>query len=325
MVLNKALVQLSANEQKWLARIIMQDMKIGLWEEQVLGYYHDTAMEVYDSTCDLRYTCAALCDSWRPIDRAATQIRLHGPFAPMLAAQVHHQLTKVEPAMRGNPFAMEMKIDGERMLCHKDGDRIEWYTRSATNYTQKYGPILSPRVVSRVRADKCILDGEVVGWDSVNETFLHFKENRSIAADGGDADGTRTLVYVVFDCVYLEDSHAQALLDQCCAGLADDDPAERRPGPLTALPFRARRDVLEALIQPLPKQLELVRHERVESTDPEQRVGKLMDSFDAALQNMEEGLMVKDLKSAYILGEKARGLQHWVKMKVSESVYSSIQ
>lgn len=32
-------------------------------------------------------------------------------------------------------------------------------------------------------------------------------------------------------------------------------------------------------------------------------------------QNMEEGLVVKDLESQYILGEKARGLQHWVKMK----------
>lgn len=29
---------LSANEQKWLVRIILQDMKIGLREEQILGF-----------------------------------------------------------------------------------------------------------------------------------------------------------------------------------------------------------------------------------------------------------------------------------------------
>jgi len=80
------------------------------------------------------------------------------------------------------------------MLCHKDGDRITWFTRSATNYTGKYGPILTPRVLRHVKVDTCILDGEVVGWDSTQETFLHFKENRSIVTDGGDMDGTRTLV-----------------------------------------------------------------------------------------------------------------------------------
>lgn len=314
------MLQLSANEQKWLARIILQDMKIGLREEQILGFYHEQAMELWDATCDLRYVCGSLCDTGRHIDREATHIRLHRPFTPMLAAQLHHQLHKVEPAMRGHPFAVEMKIDGERMLCHKDGNQVQWFTRSATDYTEKYGPILTPRILRHVKVDKCILDGEVVGWDSAHETFLHFKENRSIVTDGGDMDGTRTLVYVVFDIVYLADPRAPELLEACSAGLADVDPsvaqgAGVKPGPITTLPLGARRDLLEAVVEPEPKKLELVRHTRIESTDPEQRVEKLMDAFEEALQDMEEGLMVKDLSSAYLLGEKARGLQQWCKMK----------
>lgn len=31
---------------------------------------------------------------------------------------------------------------------------------------------------------------------------------------------------------------------------------------------------------------------------------------------MEEGLVVKSLESAYVLGEKSRGLQYWVKVSV---------
>jgi len=133
-------------------------------------------------------------------------------------------------------------------------------------------------------------------------------------------DGTRTLVYVVFDIVYLDDPRAPEVLARCCAGrLADVEPSVAqgrvKPGPITTLPLRARRDLLEAIVEPEPKKLKLVRHTRIESTDPEQRVEKLMDAFEEALQDMEEGLMVKDLTSAYLHGEKARGLQQWCKMK----------
>lgn len=38
-------------------------------------------------------------------------------------------------------------------------------TRSATDYTSKYGPVLTPAVLDGVKATSCILDGEVVGFD----------------------------------------------------------------------------------------------------------------------------------------------------------------
>lgn len=55
-------MQLSANEQKWFARIILQDLKIGVREEGVLGFFHERAQELYDTTSDLRYVCAALSE-----------------------------------------------------------------------------------------------------------------------------------------------------------------------------------------------------------------------------------------------------------------------
>ena len=131
-------------------------------------------------------------------------------------------------------------------------------------------------------------------------------------------DGTRTLVYVVFDVVYLDDPRAPELLACCCAGFADVEPSVAqggvKPGPTTTLSLRARRDLLEAIVEPEQEKLELVHHTRIESADPEQRVEKLMDAFEEVSQDMEEGL-VKDLTSAYLLEGKARGLQQWCKMK----------
>lgn len=37
------------------------------------------------------------------------------------------------------------------------------------------------------------------------------------------------------------------------------------------------------------------------------------------VQNLEEGLMVKDLTSPYVVGEKSRSRQHWIKMKADYS------
>lgn len=293
-------------------------MKIGLREEQILGFYHAQAMSLWNATCDLRYVCSALTDSSRQIDRDALGVQLHRPFAPMLATMLHHQLYKVEPAMHGHPFAVEMKIDGERMLCHKDGGQVEWFSRSATDYTDKYGPMLTPHVIRCVEVEQCILDGEVVGWDYEQETYLSFKENRSIITDD-DHSRRRTLVYIVFDIVYLDDPRASQMLQLNSSDISGTNRDLTKkvvpPGPLTFLPLSKRRNLLEVVVRPEPKKLELVRHRRIESTDAEDRVERLMDAFESALKDMEEGLMVKDLTGSYILGEKARALQLWIKMK----------
>jgi len=44
-VLQKVLTTCSALEQKWIIRIVLKDLKIGLKHERVLKYYHPDAME----------------------------------------------------------------------------------------------------------------------------------------------------------------------------------------------------------------------------------------------------------------------------------------
>ncbi|CAN0326465.1 unnamed protein product, partial [Hapterophycus canaliculatus] len=82
-------------------------------------------------------------------------------FSPMLATNYFYNIDKIVPGFQGRPFCMDVKLDGERMLCHRDGNKVKWFTRNAKDYTDKYGSSLTPHILAGVSAHKCVIDGEV--------------------------------------------------------------------------------------------------------------------------------------------------------------------
>ncbi len=49
----------------------------------------------------------------------------------------------VKNAMKGNAFVMEPKLDGERIICHKNGDHVQLFTRNGNDYSANYLPTLA--------------------------------------------------------------------------------------------------------------------------------------------------------------------------------------
>ncbi len=101
----------SANEQKWLVRIILKDMKIGLKEERVLNYLHPDAVDMYNATSKLRDVCEALKD---PRATYSQSLSPHQILSPMLARRL--PFTKIREILASagpKGFAVEMKLDGE--------------------------------------------------------------------------------------------------------------------------------------------------------------------------------------------------------------------
>jgi ATP-dependent DNA ligase len=47
----------------------------------------------------------------------------------------------------------------------------------------------------------------------------------------------------------------------------------------------------------------------------QRRQAEIASFFHDAVDRQEEGLVVKDLESPYLVGEKSRAKSHWVKMK----------
>lgn len=45
-------------------------------------------------------------------------------FYPMLAKNFYYNTDKIVPSFRDRPFCMDVKLDGERMLCHREGTKV---------------------------------------------------------------------------------------------------------------------------------------------------------------------------------------------------------
>ena len=92
----------------------------------------------YNTCTDLRKVLDTLTDV---NVRVSQQVELGIPFAPMLAKRM--RTFTVKGAMKSFPFAMEPKLDGERIICHKNGpDSIHLFTRNGNDYTANYLPNL---------------------------------------------------------------------------------------------------------------------------------------------------------------------------------------
>jgi DNA ligase 4 len=50
----------SMTEQKWLVRIILKDLKIGIGHQSILRNYHKEAVDLFNSTSDLHEVFAQL-------------------------------------------------------------------------------------------------------------------------------------------------------------------------------------------------------------------------------------------------------------------------
>lgn len=52
--LHSMLLNMSPEEQKWLIRILLKDISIGLSQNRILYWFHPDAVDLYDVTNDLQ-------------------------------------------------------------------------------------------------------------------------------------------------------------------------------------------------------------------------------------------------------------------------------
>lgn len=110
--------ELPPTEQKWIIRVIMGDMKLGVKQESVLGWYHPDAMEAYHKVQNLK----AVCEDRDLMDRSRRSRRSLAagtPFSPMTAGKFVMDDSKPDFLSGWNDFFIEQKLDGERMVVHK--------------------------------------------------------------------------------------------------------------------------------------------------------------------------------------------------------------
>ena len=53
-ILAKLIQETTADEQKWIVRIILRDLKLGIGHETILKNYHPDTLDLFNATSDLR-------------------------------------------------------------------------------------------------------------------------------------------------------------------------------------------------------------------------------------------------------------------------------
>ena len=188
---------LSPKEQKWMIRVILKDMKIGIKHMRVLNFLGgQNAINHFTSCSNLRKVVENIHD--RTAGKAGIQIGT--PFYPMLAKRFNN--FSVTKTMKGERFGIEPKMDGERMLIHKNGSKIKYWTRNRIDYTEKYGPSFNAIILKNVKLKRCILDGEIIAWDNEVKAYVPFGHNRTVAKEAQNKNSTRWLCYLAFDILH---------------------------------------------------------------------------------------------------------------------------
>ncbi|GLE00002.1 hypothetical protein PINS_up008729 [Pythium insidiosum] len=308
LVFMQLATEFPANEQKWIVRIMLKDLKIGLRHERVLNYIHPDATEMYNHTNDLHKVCLDLRNS---SIRYVPKIEPFQVFSPMLAKRV--DFGECTSAIQADAFVMEPKLDGERITCHVQGETVQFISRNGVNYTDLYGVSMAPHVKAQLLPGiDVILDGEMMVWDNLEYRLREFGLLKNVANALKAGESThRWLCYVVWDIVYLgstESHRADELLRQVYSG----------PGEVSAvmgLPLHARRRLLLKVLRPLDHRVIIIEQTLVNSKSAKERHDLVMAEVDRQVANGGEGVILKDINSHYMCGESSRKTKKWIKLK----------
>jgi DNA ligase-1 len=203
-------------------------------------------------------------------------LELFRPLAPMLASPAESLDDALRDAGPGDGARLvEWKVDGVRAQVHKVGSRIAVFSRQGNDITAGCATVV-PALVA-VSAERAIADGEVVLVDS-SGVARPFQDTFSAVASKAPArEGDRLRIFL-FDCMHRD---GRDLVDE---------------------PLSERHAALAA-IAPAELVMPAVRATTIDEATAFQRT---------ALDAGHEGVMVKDLGSAYRSGARGRS---WQKVK----------
>jgi DNA ligase-1 len=209
------------------------------------------------------------------------KVQLGKPIRPMLAERL--ESAKAILAQMGNKeVAVEYKLDGERLQIHKDGERVDLFSRKLERITDHY-PDVVELAKRQVKVKRAILEGEVVAINTETGEYLPFQELMHRRRKYGikEAIAQYPIAINAFDLLYVDGKD------------------------YTNETYDARRKTLEGVIQ---------RNERVRPV-PALRtssVKPLEEFMELAISDGSEGVMVKDPASIYRAGSREFS---WIKLK----------
>jgi len=170
-----------------LISTLLNDLQVGVGEGLVLEALAKIYKVEYE---DLKKRlCVA---GWENLLEGREEILRPGiKFRPMLAEKA----MSLEEIIRENNFWIEPKLDGVRILLHKDGDKIKIFSRRGKDITGQFPEILE---YAKDIRERVILDGEVIALKNgrilpFQNIMRRFGERKNVEID-----------FYFFDAVYID-------------------------------------------------------------------------------------------------------------------------
>ena len=302
-------------EAKYVVKIMTGELRIGLKESLV----EEAIARAYGGTlAEVQHANMLVGDIGKAVRLASegklaeANMRMFHPLGFMLASPI-------ESAEEGLSYfaeaAVEDKYDGIRAQAHAAGGEVKFFSRTRDEITESFPEL--PGALAGLPQD-AILDGEIVAWDYVAGRPRPFSVLQQRLGRKKVSDKLLReipVAFVAFDVLY---AGGELVLDR---------PLQERARILDELLMAERKIIHPRDTEAWKKAGKAGTQEKLafEDHDEESEVRiirapvyhassaeELEQLFAAAQERGNEGLMIKDLNSAYTPGKRGKS---WLKMK----------
>jgi DNA ligase-1 len=277
----------SPMEARYIVRFVVGSLRLGVGDPTILdalsvAHAGDKSLRellerAYDVCADMGHVARRLYED--PESIGDFRVR---PFKPLMPALAERLADPEEIIERLGRCGVEMKYDGFRLQCHKDGERVELYSRKLERMTRMFPDVVE--AVGKLKPKALIFEGEALAYDNRKKRYFPFQQTMHRRRKHGIAAASEEfpLNVFVFDVLYVDGKD------------------------MTNEPYRKRRKIVEKLFKGgilRPSGCRMVS-----------KAGKLEEIFREALSEGLEGIMAKDLDAPYTAGKRKFA---WIKLKKS--------
>lgn len=281
-LLVEALARATPPEAKYLVKLLVGDLRIGLKE----GLVEDSIARAFEKPlAQVAQVNMLTGDIGETAVRArrgrleGVAMRLFHPIKFMLAtaAEDINDVARTMP----EEFYVEDKFDGIRGQAHVQRGRVALYTRTLDEVTHRFPELVEPL---KALPSDAVLDGEIVPVRGASVLpFLELQKRLGRKTVSEELLASVPVAFVAYDILYAD---GRVIVDE---------------------PLETRRRALESLIKH-----DAAAVVRLSEAKRVREASELDAEFDAARARGNEGLMIKDPRSSYKPGKRGR---EWLKLK----------
>jgi len=294
-LITELLTSASPIEALYLVRTLIGDLRIGIKEstirEALASAFFDGKKDAsikiqtaIDQSNDLAVVFEAT-KKGKIKDMEKISLEVGKPIKVMLAQKV----ATIGDGFKalGKPCAVEYKYDGFRLIIHKQGEKINLFTRRLENVTKQF-PEVAQYILKYVKGKSLILDSEAVGFDRITKEYKPFQEISQRIRRKHNIEKLQKELPVeinVFDIIYY---NGKSQIKE---------------------PFKKRTALIKKIIKNHP--YKVIFAKQIITEDEK----KAKEFYKKALRDNQEGVMMKNLEAEYKPG---RRVGHMLKIKPEE-------